>query len=110
KVLGEEIELEVMHSLPPVVERDGSELHDLIREVMRTYEPDSPVIPYMLPGFTDAKAFTSIGAKWIGFSPVKMPKEIKFADLFHGHDERIPVDGFHFGTAVLAEVVTRFVT
>jgi acetylornithine deacetylase/succinyl-diaminopimelate desuccinylase-like protein len=110
KVLGDEVELEVMHALPPVVEQDGTELHELIRDVMRTYEPASPVIPYMLPGFTDAKAFTSIGAKWIGFSPVKMPKEIKFADLFHGHDERIPVDGFHFGTAVLADVVTRFIT
>jgi acetylornithine deacetylase/succinyl-diaminopimelate desuccinylase-like protein len=110
KVLGDEIELEVMHTLPPVVEKDGTELHELIRAVMREREPDAPVIPYMLPGFTDAKAFTSIGTKWIGFSPVKMPKDLKFADLFHGHDERIPVDGFHFGTAVLADVVTRFVT
>lgn len=109
EILGEEVELEVMHSLPPVVESDGTELHDLIRAVMRERAPESPVIPYMLPGFTDAKAFTSIGIKWVGFSPVKMPKGIKFADLFHGHDERIPVDGFHFGTRVLADVVTRFV-
>lgn len=108
-VLGPEVELEILHSLPPVVERDGTELHELIREVMNEVEPESPVIPYMLPGFTDAKAFTSIGAKWIGFSPVKMPKDIRFADLFHGHNERIPVDGFEFGTNVLAEVVTRFI-
>ena len=68
------------------------------------------MVPYLLPGFTDAKAFTSIGARWYGFAPVKMPREIRFADLFHGHDERIPVEGLAWGTEVLAEVVTRFIT
>ena len=37
-----------------------------------------------------------------------MPPEIRFADLFHGHDERIPVDGLKWGTETLAEVVARF--
>ncbi|MCA9530979.1 MAG: M20/M25/M40 family metallo-hydrolase [Myxococcales bacterium] len=110
-VLGEEFELEVMHTLPPVVtEPRGSDLYDTICAVVGEREPDSPVVPYLLPGFTDAKAFTSIGARWYGFAPVKMPREIRFADLFHGHDERIPVEGLAWGTEVLAEVVTRFIT
>ncbi len=110
-VLGDEVELEVMHALPPVVtEPKESALYDTIVSVMGERAPDSPLVPYLLPGFTDAKAFTSIGAKWYGFSPVRMPPGVRFADLFHGHNERIPVDGLAFGTEVLADVVTRFVT
>lgn len=108
-VLGPEVELEVMFSLPPVVtEPRESELYDIIFDVMGEVEPGSPVVPYLLPGFTDAKAFTSIGAKWYGFSPVKMPRDMRFADLFHGHNERIPIDGLAWGTGVLARVVERF--
>ena len=108
EVMGPEVELEVMHDLPPVVtEPQRTELYDIITDVMSRRAPESPVVPYMLPGFTDAKAFASIGCKWVGFAPVKMPPEIRFADLFHGNDERIPVDGLKWGTETLAEVVAR---
>jgi acetylornithine deacetylase/succinyl-diaminopimelate desuccinylase-like protein len=108
-VLGDDIQLEVMWSLPPVVtEPRESPLLDTILGVMADTEPASPVVPYLLPGFTDAKAFSRLGTRWYGFSPVKMPKDIRFADLFHGHDERIPVDGLRWGTHVLADIVTRF--
>lgn len=108
--LGEpDIELEVMHSLPPVVtEPRESPLYDTIMDVMGEREPGIPVVPYMLPGFTDAKAFTQLGTRWYGFAPVKLPKGMRFADMFHGHDERIPVDGLRWGTETLFDVVTRF--
>jgi len=108
-VLGDDIKLEVMWSLPPVVtEPRESVLLDTILSVMGETEPDAPVVPYLLPGFTDAKAFSLLGTRWYGFAPVKMPKHIRFADLFHGHDERIPVDGLRWGTQVLYDIVTRF--
>lgn len=109
EVLGPDIELSVTSSLPPVVtEPRSSPLLDAIHAVMGEREPASPVVPYLLPGFTDAKAFTRLGARWYGFAPVKLPKGMRFADMFHGHDERIPVDGLRWGTEVLAEIVTRF--
>lgn len=108
-VLGDEVELEVTHSLPPVVtEPRRSPLYETIVDVLGAQAPGAPVVPYLLPGFTDAKAFTQLGTHWVGFAPVRMPPEMRFADLFHGHDERIPVDGLKWGTKVLAEVVTRF--
>ena len=55
-----------------------------------------------LPGH---KALAKLGIRWYGFSPVS---GMRFADLHHGHDERIPVEGLKWGTRVLAEVVTRF--
>ena len=44
----------------------------------------------------------------ISSAPVKLPPDLKFADLFHGHDERIPVEGLTWGTEVLSDVLLRF--
>lgn len=107
-VLGSGIDLEVMHSLPPVVTHPReSSLYSLIHEVMSERAPDAALVPFVLQGFTDAKAFTSLGAKWYGFAPVKLPPTLRFADMFHGHDERIPIDGLAWGTETLMQVVRR---
>jgi acetylornithine deacetylase/succinyl-diaminopimelate desuccinylase-like protein len=107
--LGPEFELEIMRSAPPVVtEPEASPLYSTILSVMREREPEATHVPYMLPGFTDAKSFTRLGARWYGFAPVKLPKGMRFADMFHGHNERIPIDGLRWGTEVLTEVVVRF--
>ena len=108
-VLGPEVELEVMRSQPPVETRPSSSaLYDAMRDVLAAREPDARAVPYMIPGFTDAKSFTRLGARWYGFSPVRLPHGMRFADMFLGHDERIPVDGLRWGTEVLTEVVMRF--
>ena len=105
-ILGDEISLDVVHSLPPVVtEPKESSLYSVIHDVMRERAPAAPVVPFVLQGFTDAKAFTSIGAKWYGFAPVKLPPTLRFADMFHGHNERIPVEGLAWGTETLMRVV-----
>jgi acetylornithine deacetylase/succinyl-diaminopimelate desuccinylase-like protein len=108
-VLGPEFELEVIRSAPPVeTEPVASPLYERILEVLREHEPDAVPVPYMIPGFTDAKSFTRLGARWYGFAPVRLQPGMRFADMFHGHDERIPVDGLRWGTEVLTDVVTRF--
>ena len=110
EVLGADIELEVMHTLPPMVtEPKESSLYSLIHEVMAERAPDAPLVPFALQGFTDAKAFTAIGAKWYGFAPVMLPPTLRFSDMFHGHNERIPVDGLAWGTETLMQVVRRCV-
>ena len=108
QVLGPDIELEVMRELPPVVtEPRESSMYDAIIGLLSEREPGSRAVPYMLPGFTDAKAFTQIGARWYGFAPVKLPAEIRFADMFHGHNERIPIEGLKWGTRMLSDLISR---
>jgi acetylornithine deacetylase/succinyl-diaminopimelate desuccinylase-like protein len=107
-VLGPGIELEVFHSFPPVVTQPReSSLYSVIHEVMAERAPDAPIVPFILQGFTDATAFTRLGARWYGFAPVRLPPGMRFADMFHGHNERIPVDGLAWGTQTLLEVVRR---
>jgi acetylornithine deacetylase/succinyl-diaminopimelate desuccinylase-like protein len=108
EVLGPDVELEVMQSLPPTVtEPSASPLFDIIKRQVETREPGSLVVPYLIPGVTDGKFFTQMGARWYGFSPVKIERDsgIRFADMFHGHDERVPVAGLVWGTEVLDAVV-----
>ncbi len=110
-ILGEDVELTVMKSMPPVVtEPADSLLMDVIRAEIIEREPSALVIPYLIPGFTDAKQFSRLGTHWYGFSPVKLePRSgLRFAEMFHGHNERIPIAGLHWGTELLYSVVTRF--
>ncbi len=110
-ILGKEIELEIMQSAPPVVtEPIESPLYSLLCAKIAEREPTAEVIPYMIPGFTDAKYFTRLGARWYGFAPLKIEKDsgIRFADMFHGHNERVPIAGLHWGTELLYDVVSTF--
>jgi acetylornithine deacetylase/succinyl-diaminopimelate desuccinylase-like protein len=110
QVLGADVELEIIKSAPPVVtEPVASPVFDAIKSQVETREPGATVIPYLIPGFTDAKYFTQMGARWYGFSPVKIEKGsgIRFADMFHGHNERVPVAGLAWGVEVLDAVVRQ---
>ena len=64
-------------------------------------DPAARVVPYTLSGGTDAKAFALLGITGYGFSPLRLPPSLAFADLFHGVDERVPLDALTFGTRVL---------
>ena len=62
----------------------------------------------MLPGFTDAKAYTELGMKCWGFSPLMLPEGAEFASLFHGHNERIDVESLRLTTQLWLDVLDRF--
>lgn len=107
-VLGEGVELEILKSAPPTMTHPvSSPVFDIIKRQVETREPQAQVVPYMIPGFTDAKYFSQIGARWYGFCPIKFEKgaNLKFAEMFHGNDERVPVAGLAWGTEVLDAVV-----
>jgi len=68
----------------------------------------SPIVPYMLIGRTDQAQYICHPNRkpvCLGYSPVRIPDGMKFSTLFHGVNERIPVDGFKWGLGVLAESV-----
>ena len=104
-----EFDIEIVKEMPPVETSPDTPLWSIIGEVMRAHAPDGALVPLLMPGFTDAKQWSRLGAKCYGFMPTKFPEDgPKFSDMFHGHDERIPVDGLAWGVEVLYEVVKRF--
>ncbi|MBI5535414.1 MAG: M20/M25/M40 family metallo-hydrolase [Deltaproteobacteria bacterium] len=107
-VLGSEVELQVMRSMPPVETSPDTPLFEALSAAIRKHDPDGHPVPYLVPGFTDAKAFSRLGTKCYGFVPVKLDPDVSFAGLYHGNDERIPVEGLKWGLRVLADAVVGF--
>jgi len=94
RAIGEDVEIEVLREMPPVEQNAESELWDLMKSALERHHPGAVVVPYLAPGFTDAKSWSRLGCRSYGFMPLRFPDDgTKFGDLFHGHDERIPVDG-----------------
>ncbi|MGH8870268.1 MAG: M20/M25/M40 family metallo-hydrolase [Actinomycetes bacterium] len=68
---------------------------------LRAEDPGARMVPYCLSGGTDAKAFARLGIRCYGFAPLRLPPDLDFSGMFHGIDERVPLDGLRFGTRVL---------
>jgi acetylornithine deacetylase/succinyl-diaminopimelate desuccinylase-like protein len=79
---------------------DG-DLVDAMSRALRAEDPSGHAIPYLMSGGTDAKSFSTLGIRCFGFSPLLLPADLDFMALFHGIDERVPVDGLAFGVRVL---------
>jgi acetylornithine deacetylase/succinyl-diaminopimelate desuccinylase-like protein len=110
RLAGEHVTLEVVKGdRPPIEAPVDTELFATISEVVEAHHPGAVAVPNIIPGFTDAHFWSQLGTVCYGFSPVRLePGGPPFADLFHGDDERIPLDGFVAGLRMLADVVFRF--
>jgi acetylornithine deacetylase/succinyl-diaminopimelate desuccinylase-like protein len=99
-ILGPDVEREWV-SLPPVETTFDGALVDTMTAALTRADPGAKVLPYMLSGGTDAKSFHTLGMRCYGFAPLRLPADLDFSALFHGVDERVPVDALEFGTEVL---------
>jgi len=60
-----------------------------------------------MSGGTDGKAWGRLGVRCFGFAPLRLPADLDFSAMFHGIDERVPVDSLQFGTRVLDGLLDR---
>lgn len=74
---------------------------DAMANALKAEDDASHAVPYVLSGGTDAKAFARLGIRCYGFIPLQLPPSLDFAALFHGVDERVPVDSLRFGARVM---------
>ncbi|MGX1547044.1 M20/M25/M40 family metallo-hydrolase [Streptomyces adustus] len=72
-----------------------------MRAAVEEFAPEGHVVPYCMSGGTDAKQFSRLGITGYGFAPLKLPEGFDYQALFHGVDERVPVEALHFGVRVL---------
>jgi acetylornithine deacetylase/succinyl-diaminopimelate desuccinylase-like protein len=108
-LIGEEPEIEVLREVPAIEAPAGDPIMDEIRGALNKHDPSALTIPYLITGYTDAAHWKKLGMKCYGFSPFKLPKDAGVSQLIHGHDERIPIEGFRFGLKVLLELVAKLV-
>ncbi|WP_369031306.1 M20/M25/M40 family metallo-hydrolase [Streptomyces adonidis] len=72
-----------------------------MRAAVEEFAPEGHVVPYCMSGGTDAKQFSRLGITGYGFAPLRLPEGFDYQALFHGVDERVPVEALHFGVRVL---------
>ncbi|MBV9594632.1 MAG: M20/M25/M40 family metallo-hydrolase [Actinobacteria bacterium] len=79
---------------------DGA-IVDSMAQALRSEDPGAQPVPYLMSGGTDAKSFSTLGIRCFGFAPLLLPPDLDFTALFHGIDERVPIEGLEFGVRVL---------
>ncbi|MDP9116996.1 MAG: M20/M25/M40 family metallo-hydrolase [Actinomycetota bacterium] len=101
KLIGDDIERETIVSDIALETTFDGALVDAMSEAIRAEDPNGHPVPYLMSGGTDAKSFSTLGMRCFGFSPLLLPADLDFMSLFHGIDERVPVEGLRFGVRVL---------
>jgi acetylornithine deacetylase/succinyl-diaminopimelate desuccinylase-like protein len=79
----------------------GGDLVDAITTALLAEDPQAHIAPFLMSGGTDAKAWDRLGIRSYGFTPLRLPADLDFTALFHGVDERVPIDALEFGARVL---------
>ncbi len=102
---GEHVDVEVLHRDIALDAPFEGDLVEAMVAALRTEDPDADVLPYCLSGGTDNKALSLLGVTGYGFAPLRLPADLDFAPMFHGIDERVPVESLHFGTRVLLRLL-----
>ncbi|MEV5319879.1 M20/M25/M40 family metallo-hydrolase [Streptomyces sp. NPDC052687] len=101
RILGPRVKREDVHADKALETDFDGRLVDAMQSSLAAEDPIARAVPYMLSGGTDAKSFDDLGIRCFGFAPLQLPPELDFAGMFHGVDERVPVDGLKFGVRVL---------
>lgn len=101
ELVGPNVAIEMDHRDIALESPFSGDLVEAMTEALLAEDPEAQVVPYCLSGGTDNKALSLLGITGYGFAPLRLPAELDFAGMFHGIDERVPVDALHFGSRVL---------
>ncbi|MGC3001847.1 M20/M25/M40 family metallo-hydrolase [Streptomyces sp. G35A] len=98
---GPDVHWEFQHREAALQAPVDSTTYRRMRAAVEEFAPEGHVVPYCMSGGTDAKQFSRLGVTGYGFTPLKLPEGFDYQALFHGVDERVPVEALHFGVRVL---------
>jgi acetylornithine deacetylase/succinyl-diaminopimelate desuccinylase-like protein len=107
-LVGDDVEVRIMHRDIGLEAEFGGDLIDAITGTLERHDPGAPVLPYLLSGGTDNKALSRLGITGYGFAPLRLPADLDFPGMFHGVDERVPLDALVFGRTVLRDLLRSY--
>ena len=105
---GEGIQISTIHNDVSLETPFAGNLVDAMIDSLHAEDPGSTVLPYTLSGGTDNKSLSRLGITGYGFAPLQLPPELDFTGMFHGIDERVPVDSLKFGARVLDRLLSTY--
>jgi hypothetical protein len=65
--------------------------------VLRELDPEAIPMPLLLPAVSDARFFARLGIQTYGFLPMQLPAEMRFMELVHAENERLPIAAMDLG-------------
>jgi acetylornithine deacetylase/succinyl-diaminopimelate desuccinylase-like protein len=106
ELLGDGVEREFIENRPGQETTTDSNWYRAMRASIEQVDPEAVVIPRMLGGGTDAKAFARLGIECYGFTPMTQDPDGRTGSGMHGVDERVPVAALRGG----ADMMYRFLS
>ena len=107
-LIGDDIEIVVTHEDVGLDNPFEGALVEAMVGTLKAHDPEASVLPYLLSGGTDNKALSKLDITGYGFAPLKLPAELDFPGMFHGVDERVPLDALVFGRRVLGDLLLNY--
>lgn len=108
RLAGPNVRVETIHADVALEVPFAGDLVDAMAGALVAEDPGAVVLPYALSAGTDNKSLSRLGITGYGFAPVRLPADLDFPALFHGVDERVPVDALRFGARVLDRLLTTY--
>lgn len=107
-ITGNQVKFETFYTTDGAEFSTDTTLYRLMEKATRQMDPEGVVVPYMVPGATDAFEYKRAGIVVYGYSPGILPEGFSMIKLTHGHDERLPISTYHSGLPALWQVVSEF--
>ncbi|SFS04423.1 Acetylornithine deacetylase/Succinyl-diaminopimelate desuccinylase [Microbacterium sp. cf046] len=108
RIVGDDIDIEIVVRDIGLEVPFECDLVDAMVAALGRADPGVPVIPYLMGGGTDNKALAALGIDGYGFAPLRLPADMDFTGMFHGVDERVPLDALVFGQRVLTDLLRTY--
>ena len=104
KVVGDpEVRFSILLNFPPLASEVETDLFRAIRTVAEKHDPQAPVVPAVLGGFTDAHYFRRKGIVSYGFTGLALAEDD--TRRVHGTNERVPLASLWTGARSLLEII-----
>jgi acetylornithine deacetylase/succinyl-diaminopimelate desuccinylase-like protein len=108
EIVGPEIDIEIAVQDIGLENDFDTPIVAAMAKSLGAFDPGARMLPYLLSGGTDNKALAMLGIRGYGFAPLKLPADLDFPGMFHGVDERVPLDALDFGHRVLTDFLRSY--
>ncbi|MHA7986409.1 M20/M25/M40 family metallo-hydrolase [Rathayibacter sp. CAU 1779] len=108
ELVDDDVDIEIVHRDIGLEAPFAGPLVEAMTDALLRHDQDAVVLPYLLSGGTDNKALSRLGITGYGFAPLQLPADIDFPAMFHGVDERVPLDSLVFGRTVLRHLLATY--
>ncbi|WP_454138346.1 M20/M25/M40 family metallo-hydrolase [Microbacterium paulum] len=108
RIVGDDVVIDIAHRDIGLEVPFSGDLVEAMVAALDRHDPGVPVVPYLMGGGTDNKALAELGIAGYGFAPLRLPDDLDFTGMFHGVDERVPIDALVFGQRVLTDLLRTY--